>query len=318
MGMFEDELNQERDRLNGKFFDQLVKFPKGKGVVVARLLSNKELPLRKGGLFTATRLHYVNGKGLHCPRELVNTQNGEFWKGPCPICEYYGQLWDDIRKLGGQEAEEAKPLVIKARGIRPVERYYYNCIVRQETNEETGAIEYNVGPKILPVGKTIHEIIIRGITGSKEDPADKGYGNVTDPINGRDFRIIKGLKGTGKDAYPEYNQSKFDANTSPLGDPDQVADWLSKLHDLTTLRVCKSYDELMHQLRVHFGIEKEETSSRIDLEGSMGQSAPKVEVVTTEVEPVVSHSEHPEAQGDAGSESENLADDEFLRELQGM
>ena len=47
-----------------------------------------------------------------------------------------------------------------------------------------------VGPKILAVGKTLHEMIIRGMAGSK-DSGKKGFGNVTHETTGRDFRIVK-------------------------------------------------------------------------------------------------------------------------------
>jgi hypothetical protein len=307
-------LDGEQERLAGRFFDNLVQMPEGKGVVTVRLLSDENKPLTEGGLFMVSRIHFVNGKSLHCPKELVDGEKGKFWKGACPICEYYNKLWQDSKKQG-LDADEVEALETKARSIKPIERYYYNCVVRSQTNKETGEVEHNVGPKILPIGKTIHQQIIRGIRGSKDDPSDKGYGDVTDYKSGRDFRIVKTIKGTGKQAYPEYSQSKF-LDVGPAGTPDEITEWEKALHDLNTLRVLKPYDELLHQLRVHFGVEKDDSvgfdMTALDAgkptDNKAATAASKVEVTETETPDVTVTTDG----------SETLADDEFLKELQSM
>lgn len=304
----------EQERLAGKFFDNLVQMPEGKGVINMRLLSDEDKPTASGGLYLVSRIHFVNGKSLHCPKELVDGPNGKVWKGNCPICEYYNKLWQDSKKQG-VDPEEAEAMQTKARSIKPIERYYYNCIVRSQQNPETGDVEHNVGPKILPIGKTLHGIIIRGILGSPDDPTDKGYGDVTDEKTGRDFKLIKTVKGTGKQAYPEYIQSDFMKEASPAGTPEEISKWQKELHDLSSLRQLKTYDELLHQLRIHFGVEKDDAVGF-----DMNQMKPQEEVnVSSKVEVTTVETKTTAPTIPAKDEGgETLADDEFLKELQSM
>ena len=252
------ELQGETDRLASQegsgFGKNFLKLPDGKCVVNIRLLppaAKGKFDREKSSLFQRTRLHMINGKAFHCPREL---QEDGWFKGPCPICEYYTLLWKQSKSKSPEEAKHDQTI---ARQIKAIERYYYNCIVRAETDPETGKTVENVGPKIYACGKTMHAKIITGIVGSQEED-EPGYGDVTDPVNGRDFKIIKGIKKSPDGTYPEYDKSKY-MDVSPLGTPEQVEKWLEELHDLAALRVVKSYDDLLHQLRVHFGIEKDET-----------------------------------------------------------
>jgi hypothetical protein len=252
-----NELQNENERLTAEsnnFSKNFVKLPDGKCVVTIRFLPpavGGKFGRVKNNLFQRTRLHMINGKAFHCPREL---QSDGWFKGPCPICEYYTLLWKESKSKSPEESKHDQQL---ARQIKAVERYYYNCIVRSETDPDTGKTIENVGPKIFACGKTMHAKIITGIVGS-EELEEPGYGDVTDPITGRDFKIIKGIKKGPDGVYPEYDKSKY-MDPSPLGTPDQVQKWLEDLHDLQALRVLKSYDELHHQLRVHFGLAKDES-----------------------------------------------------------
>jgi len=249
-----DELLAEDKRLASQgesgFMDNLVRMPEGNGFVVVRLLP----PAKGRKFFCATRTHRVNGKSIHCTRVL----NGGKWvdpdlSKPCVICKYYGDLWKQSEKEEGaaQAATQAA-----ARDIKPIERYYYNAIVRHQVNPKTQEVEKNVGPKILSIGKTLHQRIIRAIVG---DPAndEKPLGDVTHPETGRDFKIVKRMKGSGKDAYPEYNDSKFQ-DPSALGNPDQVAAWMEGLHDLNSLRKLIPREEMALELKKHLGIIKDE------------------------------------------------------------
>jgi hypothetical protein len=73
------KLRKENARLasGGGFWQNLVRMPEGKGVIVVRLLSKPGMDF-----FQRTRIHNVNGKNLHCPRELADDG---FYRGPCPI-----------------------------------------------------------------------------------------------------------------------------------------------------------------------------------------------------------------------------------------
>ena len=288
---------QKRLASGGAFGQSLVLMPPGKGVVLVRLLS------RPGtDLFQRTRVHNVNGRNLHCPRELGEDQ---FWKGSCPICEYYSLLWKNLKNKTPDEQERDKAT---ARAIKPVERYYYNVIVRNETDQESGEVRTNVGPKILAVGKTLHEIVIEGIVGSMDSDE---HCDVTDPVAGKDLKIVKNIKKGSDMEYPDYAKSKFEGS-SPLGTPEEVEKWLANLHNLADLRKVQPYNELLHQLRVHFGLEKDNSigfdiSEFNKVTGGNG-AASEAKVVKTE-EPV----EDNEAVTPAADDQ--LADDDFVKDL---
>lgn len=164
-------------------------------------------------------------------------------------------MWKEAERKEGKAAEELKN---QARAIKPIERYYYNCIVRSQVNKN-GETEKNIGPKILSIGKTLHQRIVRAIVG---DPAndEKPLGDVTDIKAGRDFKIIKKLRGTGRDAYPNYDDSKF-LEPSPLGEKDQVELWMGNLHELASLRVLKPTEEMKVELKKHLGLIQDEATS---------------------------------------------------------
>lgn len=238
---------------SGSFLENFVKMPEGKGSVVMRLLP----PAPKGmfgrnnnPFYLTTALHRVNGKSLHDIREYVNGK----WVGSNPIVDYIRHLWKESEQDAPAEAERKRALY---RQLKPIERYYYNVIVREE-RDESGNVKKNVGPKILSVGKTVHEIILRGILGDKEMNQPE-LGDVTDPKTGYDFKLVKTIRKSGDQQFPNYESSHF-LEQSPAGDPDDWKRWMEGLHDLTALRVLKTPDELKHELAVHLGLKQETTS----------------------------------------------------------
>jgi len=253
-----NELMEENQRLNtqgNSYLDNYVLIPDGNCHFAMRLLppAAKEMFGRpKNPFYAPSRVHRLNNRYYHCLKVLVDKK----WQGDCPVCRYYNWLWKESER---QSPDVATQTQNKARAIKPIDRYYYNVIVRQQVNSKTQEVETNVGPKIWAVGKTLHGIILKFILGDKTmDIAS--LGDVTDPKTGRDFKLIKVMKQSGKDSFPTYNDSKFLAQ-SPLGEPDQVKEWLTNLHDLVAIRErgILEYEALDHQLKVHLGIEKDET-----------------------------------------------------------
>jgi hypothetical protein len=238
-----NELMQEAERLEkkgGSFLDNFVPMPPGDGAITVRLL-----PARKGQKFQCmTRTHRLGKYNLHCPREL--NKEGR-WVGVCPICDEYNGLWRQSEVKGCPNVEE---LQNKARSIKPIERYYLNCIIRTLVlpNNE---VQRNVGPKILSVGKTVWKMIVRAIVGDAQID-EKPLGDVTDIKSGRDFKIVKTMVGGSSGTYPQYHLSKF-LDPSPLGNPDECEKWLGSLHDLYALRVLKPTSDLQHALDVFLG-----------------------------------------------------------------
>lgn len=289
MGLNLDELRMELKRTDSPggsgFLDNFVKMPDGEGSVTVRLL-----PPKKGNkLYCVTRTHRLQQKNFHCLQTLV----GDKWQGMCPICNYYKKLWRDSDQVGG---EQATALQTEARSIKPIERYYYNCLVR-EVIGLNGDKQRNVGPKILSIGKQLHARILRAILG---DPAvdEPELGDVTDSQNGRDFKIIKKLVKGGADSFPNYDQSKF-MSESILGTADEAAKWMENLHELQALRQIKTYDELMHELNIFRGLE---TDPELSSDAPSKPVTPVAKAAVVKVE----------------AEDEALADDDFIKELRGM
>ena len=237
-----EQMANEDKRVNQEqvFLDQFAKTPKGAGSFVLRPLP----PVSGGKLFHATRIHSINGRKVHCPRPVVN---GKWDRNVCcPICEYYTSLWKQSDKLVAEgKTAEAEVLKTEARKIKPVERYYYNAIVRKHVNKD-GEVEVNVGPRVWSIGKSVHGMIVKAIIGDGDDR----IGDVTHVINGHDFILKTEMKGE----YPNYDSSSFAREPSPLGTPEEIERWSQSMHDLTKFRNIKPVEELERELMIHRGV----------------------------------------------------------------
>lgn len=259
MGREAAALNKETTAM-----DSYVKMPTKEGYLLLRLL-----PALKGKWhFCSTRIHrlgeYPASKTFHCLRQRVQTAKGLMWLNPsnnpkedCPICQKYADLWKLANNQTGDEQKRTQAL---ARSIKPVERFYWNTIVRQQLNEKTNTVEKNVGPKILSCGKTLQTIILDNINGNPITGQRK-LGNVLHPIEGRDFRLSKKLKkgAVGSFEYPDYAQSSFE-DVSVLGTDEEIKNWLANLNDLDSLRVLLPREQIVQAMHEFFngGSEKAE------------------------------------------------------------
>jgi hypothetical protein len=312
----------------GNFLDQFVPMPEVKpgqtGSVAVRILP----PVKGGKLFQYNRTHKINGRSVHCPRPLINDK----WDRnvACPICDYYSQLWKQIDKLtkAGYVAE-AEKLKDEARSLKPVERYYYNAIVRSMVVD--GKELKNVGPRILSVGVILHKMIIRAIVGEEGDP-DSKLGNITDLKNGWDFIIRKEVTA-GSEGFPKYERSGFARNPSPAGSPEEIKKWQESLHDLTKLRNPKDLEYLEKELAIHRGLIPDDTESfnmeEFDKKWKSKASAEVQELTesngkTVKVpadvlsETTVAPAATRVAMEDSPKETMSVEDEDFLKELEGM
>lgn len=287
----------------GSFLENFVRMPEGKGSVVMRLLP----PAPKGTFsrddspfYLVTALHRVNGKSLHDIRDYV----GGKWVGKNPIVEYMRHLWRESEQAAPAEAEQKRALY---RQIKPIERYYYNVIVREERSED-GTTKKNVGPKILSVGKTVHEIILRGILGDKEMNQPQ-LGDVTDFKTGYDFKLVKTIRKSGDQSFPNYESSHF-LEQSPSGDPDECKRWMENLHDLKALRTLKTYEELEHELLVHLGLKQDAGG----FDPSKYSSKPAAEQAPAN-KPTPTAAAAVKVESTSEDSDEDMADKDFLEEL---
>lgn len=241
------EVEGEDKRLNttagsGSFLDQFVPISDIKS---GESLTVRILPPVKGGkLFQYNRIHTINNRKINCPRPLVN---GKWDRNvPCPICDYYNSLWQQSDRAENEgNKKEAERLRTEARSIKPIERYYYNALVRKMM--VNGEAKTNVGPRILSVGKVLHQMIIRHIV--SEDPQER-LGDITHVKTGYDFIIRKEMRSD----YPNYDRSTFAREPSPLGEADLISEISENLIDLSKFRTLKGLDDIKKELAIHRGL----------------------------------------------------------------
>jgi hypothetical protein len=230
--------------------DIFVRMPEKDGFVLLRFLP----PQKSKPLYCSTRIHNLGTKRFHCSRVKKHLPNGIFWVNSsnnpaddCPICQEYSRLWKMSNTQTGAEQQRTQA---QARQIKPIERYYWNVIVRQQVNKN-GVLEKNVGPKILSCGKTLQTIVLESINGS-ELTGRKKLGNITHPVTGRDFRLVKKIvKGNMNSEYPKYDQSSFE-DPSELGTEAEITQWINNMHGLEELRTLRPRDEMLVAMREHF------------------------------------------------------------------
>lgn len=242
----------------GKYLETYVRLPVEEGYVVVRFL-----PAKKGQKYfwTETRIHNLTNPSISDPskrRRAYHCRNTKVpgtkkYNGDCIICKYYYKLWRDSD--AARTEKEKEELQSQARAIKPIERYYFNCIVRSEKDLNSGEVKKNVGPKIYSCGSQVYVKIIRGITGDKT-LGEPSLGDVSHPKTGRDFRIVKKIKASGNREYPNYELSKFE-DASPVGSVEEFKSWMENLHNLESMRIVKSNEELTRALKVHLGQIKE-------------------------------------------------------------
>lgn len=263
-----NELALENERLSrepgtgssGSNTNVYVKLPDGNCACTVRILPYIKLPNGKPKIYQSTRTHRINDYTIHCRKELSNGK----WVGDCAICDYVASRYKKRdNALKQNDTELAERLDAEINEIRPVERYYYPVVVRGEQNAV---------PKIYSCGKQVHARIIRAMCG---DPStnELPLGDVTDRVNGRDFKIVKRHKGGPKN-YPEYTDSKF-LDPSPLGTPDQSQYWENNRPDIESLRKVLSKEEVEREVDIYLGkIPNPRKSNRYDeVDGHAGGGA---------------------------------------------
>ena len=186
---------------NSDFLKKFYQIPEGTNAV-------RVLPWRdeEKEFYAETKIHRVpqgesGVRNVHC-RKI----HGE----ACPLCDLYYGLW----KTGRKEDEDL------ARQIKPRARYYMNILDRM-----SGDV------KILSIGV----IIFKKIIGAMLDP---DFGDITDPKNGHDFKIVKEMEGQ----WPKYDQSQPRPKSSALGTKAEVASILDSLHEVHELVKLEDYD----------------------------------------------------------------------------
>ncbi len=162
------------------------------------------------GLPFSERWFYYNigtNPGLLAPYQFGN---------PDPIQELITKLRDEGTK---ESYELAKKLYPKA-------RYYAPVVVRGEEDK---------GVRVWAFGKTVYQSLLNIML-------DEDYGDITDPVEGRDIKVIctkaPGRQWATTEVRPRGKQSKLGENTK------QMKDWTDSIPSIEDMYEEKSYDVL--------------------------------------------------------------------------
>ena len=263
------DINAIRGRLNKlqntqKKSDALWKPTPGKHQVrIVPYKFNKDNP------FIELYFHYnVNNKTYLSPISFGR---------PDPIVEFA----DKLKRMGDKEDWKA------AKAMEPKLRTFVPVIVRGQENE---------GVKFWGFGKTVYQEILGYI-------ADPDYGDITDPIEGRDLTVEYVSAEDAGTSYPTTTL-RVKPNQTPLAEGGDIAKFLENQTAITELYQELSYDELKGVLESWLNpsaagetssepksvsqeaIAPKQSQQSVDLGGSVEtpKSAPAVSQTTSDVE----------------------------------
>jgi hypothetical protein len=219
-----DAIRKKLDRLSGNNKNRSTTWRPVEGEEhTVRLLSFQE---NDGQPFKELWFYYNIGKerGLLAPHQFQQ---------PDPIQELITTLKDEGTK---ESYELCKKLYPKMRTYAPV-------IVRGEEDK---------GVQIWGFGKMVYQ----GLLGLM---LDEDYGDITDPITGRDIKVSctkqAGKKWAMTDVRPRGK------STSLSSDDKQSQEWLGSIPSIDDMYQCKSYDELSKIVNDWLGSDEEESYS---------------------------------------------------------
>lgn len=134
---------------------------------------------------------------------------------------------DPVQELITRLRDEGSPEAYEmAKKLYPNMRTYAAVIVRGQEDE---------GVKIWSFGKTVYQKLLALML-------DEDYGDITDPIEGRDVKVFctkpPGKKYAMTDVTPRGKVTKLSSNSK------QSQEWLSNIPNVEDLYTLKSYDEI--------------------------------------------------------------------------
>ena len=148
-----------------------------------------------------------NNPGLLAPYQFGN---------PDPIQELINKLRDE----GSKESYEL------AKKLYPKMRCYAPVVVRGEEDK---------GVRIWAFGKTVYQSLLNIML-------DEDYGDITDPEDGRDVKVIctkaPGRQWATTEVRPRGKSSALSENTKTS------QEWVSNIPNLDDMYSCKTYEEL--------------------------------------------------------------------------
>ena len=202
-----DAIRRKLNKLSGQNSRQNVMWRPQEGEEhTVRLLS---FPDNDGQPFKERWFYYNigNNPGLLAPYQFGN---------PDPIQELITKLRDD----GSKESYEL------AKKLYPKMRCYAPVVVRGEEDK---------GVRIWSFGKTVYQSLLNIML-------DEDYGDITDPEDGRDVKVVctkaPGRQWATTEVRPRGKQSPLSEDAS------RINTYTSSMPSLDDMYTCKSYEEL--------------------------------------------------------------------------
>ncbi len=202
-----DAMRAKLDKLNGKNEGKTNFWRPDDGESNIRIVSTPD-----GDPFKERFFHYnVGTSGFLCPKKNFGDN--------CPVCNFANQLWNE----GTEESKkQAKDLFAKQRFFSPV-------LVRGEED---------LGIRVWGYGKMAYEKLLTICL-------DADYGDITDPENGNDLKIMYGkLPGA---SFPRTDIRPRPRKTAlcddAVGGDERCAELLETIPDFETLFERKSTEE---------------------------------------------------------------------------
>jgi hypothetical protein len=148
--------------------------------------------------------------------------------------------------------------------LEPTMRCYAPIIVRGKENE---------GIKFWGFGKTVYQELLGFI-------ADPDYGDVSDPMNGRDITVeFKSKEQTGKD-YPETS-IRIKPNVTPVTTDKSVLEKIANQPNINDIFKEPSYDDLVKALQDWLNPSEETTSTEPAKSDNQKQNKASIESSST-------------------------------------
>ena len=156
------ELKERGDRAGGGGGSNFYKIADGTTEMRILPAINEE-----DAFYYATAYHYINNKYVYCRKYMDEDAS-------CPVCAHASKIWKKYKETNDERiAEEAKSLFAK-------QQFFYNALVRDQEGDKVVVLQSGNGIKTDLV-----EIML-----------DDTYGDITNPVKGRDIGIKR--KGKGK------------------------------------------------------------------------------------------------------------------------
>lgn len=239
--------------------------------IVRFLTSDEDHDLKRDMWFRKFDVHFFEKKAFICPKSLGNK---------CPLCEYGWGLFAQLKEKNSKLEKDKKDRSYSP--FLPSQRYVVKLLVRHfedEKGEKSNFEEVEIKGVGHPVVK-LFDLSATAIEDIKKVVFDPEYGDITNILNGFDFRMDKDKKKQGDKSMQSTisfnvrrNQSPvFSKDILPVSKEEKFIETYTKMMD-SSPRMHERFDnlnnnEIIQLLESHLSKMKNADSETVKFEGS--------------------------------------------------